>query len=63
MKILEKFRASNKLDRVILKELIDRIDVCCGEGKGKSRTQCIIIHYRFVGIIDIPSQQDFPQNT
>ena len=51
------------LDRVLLRELIDRIDVYCGEGRSKRRTQCIIIHYRFVGIIDVPSQQVIPQNT
>ncbi len=35
-------------------ELIDHIDVHETEGVGKNRTQRIVIHYRFVGYIDLP---------
>ncbi len=38
-----------------LNELIDHIDVYETQGVGKSRTQRITIHYRFVGYIDIPA--------
>ena len=37
----------------LLTELIDRIEVSEVEGKGKNRTQRIVIHYRFVGVIEI----------
>lgn len=35
--------------------LIDHIEVYETQGVGKSRTQRITIHYRFVGYIDIPA--------
>ena len=37
----------------LLKELIDRIEVSEVQGKGKNRTQRIVIHYRFAGYIDL----------
>ena len=39
-------------------ELIDRIEVHETEGTGKNKTQRIVIHYRFVGNIDIPSEEE-----
>ena len=36
-------------------ELIDKIEVFPIEGAGKNRTQRLVIHYRFVGCIDLPS--------
>ena len=36
------------------KELIEKIEVFPVEGTGKDRTQRVIIHYRFVGTLDIP---------
>ena len=44
----------DKLVAPLLRELIDRIDVFETEGTGKSRTQRIIIYYRFVGHVEIP---------
>ena len=38
----------------LLKELIDHIDVYETEGTGKSRTQRIVIYYRYVGYIELP---------
>ena len=35
-------------------ELIEKIEVFSVEGKVKDITQCVIIHYRFVGRLDIP---------
>ena len=40
---------------VVLQELIEKIEIFNVEGKGKNRTQRLIIHYRFVGCIDLPS--------
>ncbi len=44
----------DKLTAPLLRELIDRIEVYETQGVGKNRTQKIVIHYRFVGYIDIP---------
>ncbi len=38
----------------LLQELIDHIDVYETEGTGKSRTQRIVIYYRFAGCIELP---------
>ena len=38
----------------LLRELIDHIDVFETEGTGKSRTQRIVIYYRFAGHVEIP---------
>ncbi len=43
------------LKRPMLRELIDHIDVFETEGKGKNRTQRIVIYYRFVGCVEIPA--------
>ena len=42
----------------LLRELIDHIDVYETEGTGKNRTQRIMIHYKFVGVIEIPDYGD-----
>lgn len=46
------------LSAPLLRELIDHIDVYETEGTGKNRTQRIIIHYKFVGVIEIPDSGD-----
>ena len=48
------------LKPTMLHELIDKIEVHHITGTGKSRVQQIVIHYRFVGCIEIP---DAPQVT
>ena len=40
----------------ILKTLIEKIEVYHAEGSGKCRTQRVIIHYRFIGVLDIPRE-------
>ena len=40
----------------LAKELIDHIDVYESEGKGKNKTQRIVIYYRFVGYIELPDK-------
>ena len=44
------------LNPILLRELIDRIEVYHTEGSGKSKIQRIIIHYRFLGVLDIPNE-------
>ena len=51
---IRRFMRMDKLTAPLLRELIDRIDVFETEGKGKSRTQRIVIYYRFVGYVEIP---------
>ena len=51
---IRRFMRMDKLVAPLLRELIDRIDVFETEGTGKSRTQRIIIYYRFVGHVEIP---------
>lgn len=51
---VRKFMQMDKLTAPLLQKLIDRIDVFETEGKGKSRTQRIVIYYRFVGYVEIP---------
>ena len=41
----------------LAKELFDHIDVYESEGKGKNKTQRIVIHYRFVGVIENPVKE------
>lgn len=49
-----------KLTPVILKELVERIDVYHIQGLGKNRTQRIVIHYNFIGVLDVPVMDDKP---
>lgn len=51
-----KFLEMQTLTPVILRELIEKIEVFNAVGRGKSRTQYLIIHYRFMGVLDIPKQ-------
>ena len=46
------------LTPALLNELIEKIEVYSIEGKGKNRTQRIIIHYRFFGVIENPVKED-----
>ena len=38
----------------LIYKLIDHIDVYEAEGKGKNKTQRVVIHYNFVGYLEIP---------
>lgn len=51
---IRRFMRMDFLTAPLLRELIDHIDVFETEGKGKSRTQRIVIYYRFVGYVEIP---------
>lgn len=63
---VRRFMQMDHLTAPLLRELIDHIDVYETEGTGKSRTQRIVIYYRFVGYIDIPeapSRQHYKADT
>ena len=51
---VRKFMEMDKLTAPLLKELIERIEVCHIEGVGKNRTQHFKIHYKFIGCIALP---------
>lgn len=53
---VKKFLRFDEVNAEILKALIDKIEIFHAEGTGKSRTQRIIIHYRFIGVLDIPKE-------
>ena len=55
---IRKFIEMQTLTAPLLRELIDHIDVYETEGTGKNRTQRIMIHYKFVGVIEIPDSGD-----
>ena len=57
IRAIRSFLKVQRLTPTLLRELIDRIDVHAVKGKGKSRTQEIVIHYRFIGVIDVPYVQ------
>ena len=48
------------LTKPLLNELIDHIDVYETEGSGKSRTQRVVIYYKFVGYLAVPERMDMP---
>ena len=51
---IRRFMQMDNLTSPLLRELIDHIDIFETEGTGKSRTQRIVIYYRFIGYIAIP---------
>ena len=55
---IRRFIRMEAITAPLLHELIDRIEVHETEGTGKNKTQRIVIHYRFVGNIDIPSEEE-----
>ncbi len=54
IRAVRKFMEMQTLTPMILRELIEKIEVHQIQGTGKNRTQKIVIHYRFVGTIDLP---------
>ena len=55
IRAIRKFMTMQILTPIVLHELIDKIEVFPIMGTGKNRTQRLVIHYRFVGCIDLPS--------
>ena len=51
---VRKFMEMDKLTAPLLKELIERIEVCHIKGVGKNRIQHFKIHYKFIGCIELP---------
>lgn len=53
---VRKFMQMQKLTPHILRELVEKIEVYHIEGVGKSRTQHIVIHYKFIGVLEMPQR-------
>ena len=58
LKSVRKFMEMESLTAPMLRELIDHIDVYEKEGGKKNYTQRIVIYYRFVGYLELPSSDD-----
>ena len=58
MKAVRKVIEIEVLSAPLVRELIDHIDVYETQGKGKNKTQRVVIHYRFVGYIELPTKED-----
>ena len=56
---VRKFLDMDTITAPLIHELIDHIDVYEAEGKGKNKTQRVVIHYNFVGYLEIP-ENDTP---
>ena len=54
LRAVRRFMEMKTLNPIILKELIEKIEVYHVEDSGKNKTQRIVIHYRFVGCLTIP---------
>lgn len=55
---IRKFMQMDELTAPLLRELIDHIEVYEKEGGKKNYTQRIVIYYRFVGYLELPSSDD-----
>ena len=58
-KVIRKFMKMETLSSVLLRELIEKIEVYAAEGQGRRKTQRIIIYYKFIGAIDIPIGSEY----
>ena len=52
------FAEMNEVTPMILQELIEKIEVHAVEGTGLNRTQSVVIHYKFIGELDMPENFD-----
>jgi len=62
LKAVRKFMETKTLTTTILHELVERIDVYQTQGTGKNRTQRLVIHYNFIGVLDLPEVEEYPEN-
>lgn len=55
---IRKFLDMETITAPLIHELIDHIDVYEAEGKCKNKTQRVVIHYNFVGYLEIPENDE-----
>lgn len=51
---VRRFAEMREITPMILQELIEKIEVSATEGTGLNRTQSVVIHYKFIGELDMP---------
>lgn len=59
IRAVRRFMEMKTLTASLLRELIEQITVYETEGVGKNRSQRIVIHYKFVGMIEIPACRSY----
>lgn len=59
LRAVRRFMEMETLTAPLLRELIEQITVYETEGVGKNRSQRIVIHYKFIGIIEIPACRSY----
>ncbi len=59
IRAVRRFMEMKTLTAPLLRELIEQITVYETEGVGKNRSQRIVIHYKFVGMIEIPACRSY----
>jgi hypothetical protein len=62
LKAVRRFMEMKTLTPTMLHELIERIDVYHIQGTGKNRTQQLVIHYKFIGVLNVPKVTAFTDN-
>lgn len=62
LKAVRKFMEMKIPTPTILHELVERLGVYQTQGRGKNRTQRIVIHYNFIGVLDLPEVEEYPEN-
>lgn len=62
LKAVRKFMEMRTLTPTILHELVEKIEVYHMQGTGKNRTQQLIIHYKFIGVLELPKIQALSEN-
>ncbi len=55
---IRRFMEMDRLTAQLIRELIDHIEIHEAQGRGKNRTQMVIIYYRFIGYIDLYLPED-----
>lgn len=55
---VRRFAEMNEITPMMLHELIDKIEVSAVVGTGLNRTQSVVIHYKFIGELDMPKKFD-----
>ncbi len=56
IRTVRQFMEMETLTAPMLRELFDKITVYEMEGTGKNRSQRFVIHYKFIGIIELPER-------
>ncbi|MCL2427430.1 MAG: DUF4368 domain-containing protein [Oscillospiraceae bacterium] len=62
LQTVRKYTGMSELNPHIVNELVEKIVIHHANGRGKSRTQQLDIHYNFVGVLDFPEVEEVPNS-